>query len=67
MTERADRPLFAISASTGESTHHGQPDRRAHPGYRKGAPTYERFMGTLKFAIPVIVVIVFIVVLLISS
>ncbi|WP_342529185.1 hypothetical protein [Citromicrobium bathyomarinum] len=33
----------------------------------KARHTYERFMGTLKWAIPVIMVIVFIVVLLISS
>lgn len=33
----------------------------------KARHTYERFMGTLKWAIPVIIVIVFIVVSLISS
>ena len=37
------------------------------PDIEKARHTYERFMGTLKFAIPVIVVIVFIVVLLLTS
>jgi len=42
------------------------PDDAVTKDYEKAHNTYERFMGSLKWAIPVICVIVFIVVLLIA-
>ena len=39
----------------------------ATPDIEKARNTYERFMGSLKWAIPIIALIVFIVVVLIAS
>ena len=67
MPGRADRPLWQSVPQPENLFVMANPTDAPTKDIEKARHTYERFMGTLKWAIPVIVVIVFIVVMLISS
>ena len=67
MAEGGDRPHACYHPRTETEFVMSAPNEAVTKDIEKARSTYERFMGTLKWAIPIIMVIVFIVVTLLAS